>query len=266
MIMGDIKCCTHCGSWLRDKSGSACSQLYDEDLKAKSGIIKLMSCVECSAYVADKYVEIDGALLLIDLALQSKEAYRHVLLNRDGAWLLVSKMTLLTVICDGYTAWSAAASGGQNQEFFEQEYEFYVACAKVIVALLGFLMTVVVVNSLVAPTFRLKTLVFGLLLAYSSRFFNLMSLLWSAGPWRQGSQMTSSSTVMTSFLHLLFYISSVRVHQVAQLKGARCKTSSWVLMAIAHIVFVCLFNLDRICQPETWLTCLVSDPASSRLA
>jgi len=262
-MMSDVKCCTHCGSRLRDKSGSPCGQLYDEDLHAKSGIIKLMSCAQCSAYVADKYVEIDGALLLIDLALQSKEAYRHVLLNRDGAWLLVSKMTLLTVICDGYTTWSAAASGGQNQEFFEQEYEFYVACAKVIVALLGFLMTVVVINYVVAPTFSLKTLVFGLLLAYSSRFFNLMSLLWSAGPWRQGSQMTSSSNVMTSFVHLLFYISSVRVHQVAQPNVGRCNTSSWVLMAICHIVFICLFNLDSIvCELERWPLCLL-DPASN---
>jgi len=249
--MAGVKCCTHCGSGLRDKSGSPCGTLYDEDLHAKSGVLKLMSCSECSAGVADKYVEVDGALLLIDLALQSKEAYRHVLLNRDGAWQLVFKMTLLTVICDGYTAWSAASSGGQNQEFFEQEYEFYVACAQVIVALLGFLMSVVAINSVVAPSFRLKTLVFGLLLAYSSRFFNLMSLLWSAVPYkdsqgRQTSQMTSSSTVMTTFVHLLFYISSVRVHQVAQPRVTRSQTSSWVQMAIGHMVFVCLFNLDKI--------------------
>ena len=45
-------------------------QLYDEDLHAKSGILKLVSCHACGADVADKYVEVDGTLLLIDLALQ----------------------------------------------------------------------------------------------------------------------------------------------------------------------------------------------------
>ena len=45
-------------------------QLYDEDLHAKSGILKLVPCHACGADVADKYVEVDGTLLLIDLALQ----------------------------------------------------------------------------------------------------------------------------------------------------------------------------------------------------
>ena len=51
-------------------------QLYDEELHAKSGVLKLMSCSECSAGVADKYVEVDGALLLIDLALQAIALFR----------------------------------------------------------------------------------------------------------------------------------------------------------------------------------------------
>ena len=124
-----MKYCTHCGSVLRDKGGAPCGELFDQELHTKSGILKLMPCTACSTDVADKYVEVDGALLLIDLALQSKQAYRHVLMN-GNYWSLVLKMTLLTVICDGYIAWSSTAG---TDEFFEQEYEFYITCSKVVI-------------------------------------------------------------------------------------------------------------------------------------
>jgi len=264
--MGSVKYCTLCGAALFDKSGVECRQLYDEDLHAKSGILKLVPCNACGADVADKYVEVDGTLLLIDLALQSKSAYRHVLLNgtsnatERASMGLVYKVALLTVICDGYTSWSSSAPLSGNVEFFEQEYEFYVACSKVILALFGFVTTAVIVNAIIphCNQLRLKTLVFGLLLAYSSRFFNLMALLWSDGPWQQamalqgGSGLAlSSANVMSTFVHVIFYISSVRVLQVAQLSDKPAGVSSWIQMAIAHAVFFCLLHMDRILELQT---------------
>jgi len=269
--MGSVKYCTLCGAALYDKSGVECRQLYDEDLHAKSGILKLVPCHACGADVADKYVEVDGTLLLIDLALQSKSAYRHVLLNASTSNAaaagrtasmagLVYKVALLTVICDGYTSWSSSAPLSGNVEFFEQEYEFYVACSKVILALLGFVTTAVIVNAIIphCNQLRLKTLVFGLLLAYSSRFFNLMALLWSDGPWQQAMTLQggsgfalSSANVMSTFVHVIFYISSVRVLQVAQLSDKSAGVSSWIQMAIAHTVFLCLLHMDRIFELQT---------------
>jgi len=119
--MSGVKYCTLCGAALYDKSGAECRQLYDEDLHAKSGILKLVPCHACGADVADKYVEVDGTLLLIDLALQSKSAYRHVLLNASTSNAaavgrttsvagLVYKVALLTVICDG-SSWLCDNSG-----------------------------------------------------------------------------------------------------------------------------------------------------------
>ena len=69
------KFCTHCGAKLLDKSGQPVFELYDEELHKKSNILKLMLCQKCGQ-VGDKYIECDGPLLLIDLVLQSKEAYR----------------------------------------------------------------------------------------------------------------------------------------------------------------------------------------------
>ena len=88
-----------------DRHGNPMHELYDIELHKKSNILKLVSCSECGEGIADRYCEFDGTLLLIDLVLQSREAYRHVLYN-GGYNSLIFKMTLLTVICDGYICWS----------------------------------------------------------------------------------------------------------------------------------------------------------------
>lgn len=124
---GQFKVCTNCGHMLvKRRDGAPVKELFDEDLHSKSGIIRLLGCAACGAAVADKYIEYEGVLILIDLVLQAKEAYRHVIFNGDYTRLIL-KMTLLTVICDGYIGWASLSSAG---EFFEQEYQFYVLCAK----------------------------------------------------------------------------------------------------------------------------------------
>ena len=70
-------------------------------------------------------------MLLIDLMLQSKQAYRHVLFN-GGYQSLIIRMALLTLICDGYISWALSAGAG---EFFEQEYEFYMMCLRLVIGM-----------------------------------------------------------------------------------------------------------------------------------
>jgi len=316
--MGGTKYCTECGQVLRDKNGAACTELYDQELYAKTKVLKLVGCnnnVECRGHqVADKYVECDGVLLLVDLVLQSKPAYRHVLLNGGGYAVLVAKMAMLTVLCDGYIAWSRDASAAedgvgvgarQHVEFFEREYEFYISCSKVALALFGFVVTVMMtswfsigsisrgsddekkVRSLsgASRTTRMRTtdLLLGLLLSYSSRCFNLMSLLWSPPPASSPSTspstlpaaatdlfLTSSggllaSNVMWGFVYLLFILSSVRVHQVTQ--DSRSAFSSWLHLAMGHVVFICLLNVDRIFaaaveQPHLYYACSSASASS----
>jgi len=246
------KYCTGCGLALKAKGGVPCTELYDQELYAKSRILKLVGCNECGLQVADKYVECDGVVLLIDLVLQSKQAYRHVLLNGRTCYTnLVVKMALLTVLCDGYIAWSNTAG---REEFFEQEYEFYIICSKVILALVGFLSTVLATTRMNcgAAKFSGQALVFGLLLSYSSRFFNLMALLWSSPTAAAAasssvgvaSYASSSSYLIWGFVYLLFAVSSVRVHQVTQ--ETRSAFSSWIHLFMGHLVFVCLLNMDQL--------------------
>ena len=282
------KHCTHCGEPLSDRHGKPLYQLFDMELHKKSNILKLVSCSECGESIADRYCEFDGTLLLIDLVLQSREAYRHVLYN-GGYNSLILKMALLTVICDGYICWSEIAGVG---EFFEQEYQFYIMCSKVTLALVGFVSTVIISSLLVSlftteprvrrmsatrksssPSFvptSLKTLCLGLLMAYSSRFFNLMALLWSSSAWpglisfedmsSKKINITESETlkeqvksndnlfdfttnIMWTFIYLLFFVSSVRVHQVTQ---KATSVSSVIQMLMGHVAFVGLLNIDNL--------------------
>ena len=284
------KYCTHCGKPLLDRHGKPMYELFDVDMYKKSNILKLVSCSECGEGIADRYCEFDGTLLLIDLVLQSREAYRHVLYN-GGYNSLILKMALLTVICDGYICWSEVAGVG---EFFEQEYQFYIMCSKVTLALIGYLSTVIISSQVVSlfskesnlthtndsstsgitntnPELKstsLKTLCLGLLMAYSSRFFNLMALLWSSSAWpglinfeeitTNNKNSTSdigtgkdsksdlvdfTTSIMWAFIYLLFFVSSVRVHQVTQKAPA---LSSMNQLFMGHVAFVGLLNIDNL--------------------
>lgn len=241
-----IKHCTSCGAQLLNKDNSPARELYDEELHRKSNILKLSLCSSCGQ-VADKYIECDGPLLLIDLALQSKEAYRHVLLN-GGYTPLIVRMALLTLICDGYIEWAYSTFPG---EFFEQEYEFYLMCLKIVIALLVFLG--VVLFPCLIKNFSSKSkcgkLVLGLLLSYCSRFCNLIALLWAP---KTNSMETlrglsiwdkiTSPEIMWGFIIVLFFISSVRAYQVTQ--GTRLSTSISHLL-VGHVGFYyVLANFD----------------------
>ena len=55
----------------------------------------------------------------------------HVLFN-GGYQSLIIRMALLTLICDGYISWAQSAGAG---EFFEQEYEFYIMCLRLVIGM-----------------------------------------------------------------------------------------------------------------------------------
>jgi len=56
-------------------------------LEYSPGNIKLLRCIRCGE-VVDKYIEYEGLLILIDMALLKVEAHRHVLSNRKFPYKL----------------------------------------------------------------------------------------------------------------------------------------------------------------------------------
>jgi len=247
MVSRSQKFCTNCGALLLDKSNRPALELYDEELHRKSNILKLMACAKCSQ-VADKYIECDGSLLLIDLALQSKEAYRHVLFN-GGYRSLIVRMSLLTLIIDGYIEWAHSAEAG---EFFEQEYEFYLKCFKIVLAIVTFL-CIVLIPCLFKSSTNGDKLMLGLLLSYCSRFCNLIALLWAPKNSLTEHILTdwnyiTSPQIMWGFIVVLFFISSVRVYEVTQ--GSKMSTSILHLLLGHACFYYILNNWDHIIHPQ----------------
>jgi len=211
------KICINCGSPVLNKNGQE-GKLFDENLYKKSKILKLLPCEKCGN-ICDKYVEYEGTLILLDLSLQNKEAYRHVLFNENHTPTIL-KMSLLTLIVEGYCRWATNHTGGQ---FFEQEFQFYTNVGESLASLIVYLLVslVIILNKSMVRT-SVSTLLVGLLLAYCTRFLKLAALLW----------VTTDTAFLWSFVDFFFLITSINVVQV--LTG-QSKHGCAIAMSMAHL-------------------------------
>jgi len=213
--------CVNCGLPVKDKEGKQVDQLYDQALLAKTNILKLLECSGCGQ-VCDRYLEVDGTLVLLDLALQSQPAFRHLLLNCQHAGTIV-RLSLVTLIVDGYCRWFESNTGGK---FFEQEFEFYSCCGDALASLSVYLLVSLSIvlgsGSLQGgSSSSLGVLLTGLLLAYCTSFLKLVALLW----------VTPDTTFLWSFVDLFFLVTSVKILQVVTTQST---PSSWATMLVTH--------------------------------
>jgi len=274
--MNSSKICAECGADLNS------NELYDQELFKKSKILRLVPCVECGAEAADTYCEQDGVLLLMDVILLKKKALRHLLFNRDNNSSVLLKLAILTVICDGYILWKSAEKENsepkhhkhhldRESQFFEQEFSFYLACGKALLAFATyFLITFFLVSFSSKQTSssegkKKRSLAFGLLLAYSTRFARLAAFLWSTPsiqeqqeseePLENGLHNIFETKFMWIFVYVLFFSTTLKVIQVCDGKKAgKNLLHSAAAALIAHLGFSVVLNLDQILQS---LRCIV---------
>jgi len=221
--------CVGCGTEVTDKEGRPVEKLYDQALLENTNILKLLECQKCNQ-VCDRYLEVCGTLVLLDLALQSLPAFRHVLINCAHAGT-VFRLGLVTTIVDGYCRWFSSSSGGK---FFEQEFEFYTCCGEALTSLTIFLLTSLIAvlgssggsGSRSISSCPLPTLITGLLLSYCTSFLKLVALLWS----------TPETAFLWSFVDLLFLLTSVSVLKVlTRLSTPACWTTAVTSHLAMHI-------------------------------
>ena len=79
---------------------------------AHSEKISGLFCRACS-HTVDPYLEQEGTLVLLDIALQSQAVLRHVLVNSEHT-LLILKMVLITLIVDGYCRLDKKVGGSED--------------------------------------------------------------------------------------------------------------------------------------------------------
>lgn len=242
--MAVSKICIHCGAPVLTRQGQPAQALFDQELFRKSKILKLLECRWCEL-AADRYIESEGMMVLIDLVLQKPEAYRHVLFNGDYS-VIIAKMALLTIICDGYIRWAGLATSG---EFFEQEYQFYIMCLNVALGLLTFLSVVSVSLMTSVPSFL--TLFYGMLMAYSARFCNVAALLWASPLEANDPQANFGPSLMWVFIYLLFFMATFRAIQVSTNKSLLVCAGIGIL---AHVAWHLILQFDFMIAPYSCLS------------
>ncbi|XP_061396247.1 protein ARV1 [Musca vetustissima] len=97
--------------------------------KKYNKIIKTINCDKCQT-TADKYIEFEPVIIIVDLMLLSHSSYRHVLHNRD--FKLFWKLSLILLLLESLTLWR-----GENEQKINlnpnasspYEHGFYNCCA-----------------------------------------------------------------------------------------------------------------------------------------
>ncbi|KAE8736588.1 hypothetical protein FOCC_FOCC017957 [Frankliniella occidentalis] len=160
--------CVHCGGLV--------PQLYR---RYSATVLKMVSCARCGQ-VADKYIEYDPVLVLLDLVLLNRQAIRHILYNT--AFRSHWKLYVVMVLIEGYVTYSATAAAPAAAEPWQSadaerelppldapqlhgERLFYVICIESLLASLAFFAASALgcrVLGVAVPTLRLvKALVLG---------------------------------------------------------------------------------------------------------
>ena len=166
---------------------------------AASGHIRITHCVACQA-PADRYIEYDVTLRMLDMLLLERRVWRHVLLNSvqlRGGWL-PWKLAVVCMFCDGYRKWiqhynDVAAASTTAVALHQEDMVFYAAkqielYVESFVGGVELLLTVSLCLLLLLAAFRLTGAAGGvkiadvtraLLLANSGKLFFIPALVWS---------------------------------------------------------------------------------------
>ena len=171
--------CVHCGAGV--------ALLYR---RYASTVLKVMSCAACGQ-VADKYVEYDPVLVLLDLVLLNRQAIRHILYNTPfrSHW----KLCVVMVLIEGYVTYCGAAEGEavdavpwqpDDPPHLDGERLFYVICVESLLAAAAFLAVWALGCRALASWRRRPALppllvVKALVLGSFAVFFWLPALIWS---------------------------------------------------------------------------------------
>ncbi|XP_059621948.1 protein ARV1 [Phlebotomus argentipes] len=89
--------------------------------KYGESVIKMTCCANCHQ-VADKYIEFEPVVILVDVVLLTKSAYRHILFN--GHFKNFWKLFIILSLMESYMKWMILPESDTDQE---SEKNFYIS-------------------------------------------------------------------------------------------------------------------------------------------
>lgn len=140
------------------KCGAEVDELYR---RYSPSVLKVLKCDKCGS-IADKYIEYDPVIVLVDLVLLNKSAYRHLLYNSGfkSYW----KLIIVLVLGESFRIWSSFRTKDSlpgvlqlhrsDKDVFEGERSFYVLLLHTALSLGAFVCAVIGVT-------ELRWLIFG---------------------------------------------------------------------------------------------------------
>jgi len=169
--------CIHCGQEVQ--------QVYKT--YAEGNLIKLLKCERCNNLI-DPYCEYDTSLISINVVLQKKKAYRHILLNTwfENYW----KLGVMFLFSEAYCNWcfqKGMEVKADHPDFYELEANFYKVLVRTILCTCAFDVCVLslaklfyIVRDKEPPSsFSNMTLWKGLCLSRYAVLLEFIPLIWS---------------------------------------------------------------------------------------
>ncbi|XP_017885740.1 protein ARV1 [Ceratina calcarata] len=172
--------CVNCGTQVEE--------LYRQ---YSPNVLKLLKCETCG-HLADMYIEYDPVIILVDLLLLEKRAYRHLLYNCDlkACWKLVIILWLVEsfrnlYLCDNENNNEYIQSWRSLQRNLDAHCNLYLILFKTAIALAAFVAVVILLTKVkwyFYPTDRTKCdvnhLTKGLIIGGSGKLLGLLEIIW----------------------------------------------------------------------------------------
>uniref|UniRef100_A0A182Y7C5 Protein ARV n=1 Tax=Anopheles stephensi TaxID=30069 RepID=A0A182Y7C5_ANOST len=205
-----------------------------------STVLKIIDCEKCKK-PADKYIEFEVLIILIDLILLSKPANRHILYNSDckNLW----KIGVILILLEAYCFWTDAFGGITSISYrshvndpFLSERGFYLSTVHFVagfVLLYGFiyLFTRALHRTVPQVAGNGKTyphmLLHGVILASIVKFLFIPIIIWKENATETGMAIHIVLVLM------YFVISLVQIHSVV---SDCARSRSCLIVMLAFIV------------------------------
>ncbi|CAL7933026.1 unnamed protein product [Xylocopa violacea] len=152
-------------------------------------VLKLLKCETCGSF-ADKYIEYDPVIILVDLMLLEKRAYRHLLYNCNlKAWW---KLVIILWLVESFRHLSFCDSKKQYAQYwksfefnFDAQCNFYLILLKTAFALTTFVLVVFFLTKVKwylhqndAKKFSMIELIKVLVVGGSAKLLGLLDITW----------------------------------------------------------------------------------------
>ncbi|XP_058802014.1 protein ARV1 [Phymastichus coffea] len=178
-----------------------CGAQVDELYRRYSpSVLKVVKCENCGN-LADKYIEYDPVIVLVDLVLLEKPAYRHLLYNSDfnAYW----KLMIVLILGESYRIWSSYENSEMSTAVnyldsvfalfdhtnhgstFQSERNFYFLLCHTTLSLAVFACVVLLITELRwlllgkrPPRYQPLDLVRALVVGGCAKLLGLLGIIW----------------------------------------------------------------------------------------